>query len=78
MIILRKKQKMINIIKIYYPIILGGIIGYLYYHYIGCWSGHCPITSNPYISIIYGSFIGLVFSFEKIKKGKNKNDKESS
>jgi hypothetical protein len=36
--------------------ILGGVIGavggYLYYHYVGCLSGTCPITSNPLISTL--------------------------
>lgn len=32
----------------------GGIGGYLYYYFIGCNSGTCPITSSPYGSIIMG------------------------
>ncbi|MFA6129039.1 MAG: hypothetical protein WC699_17205 [Bacteroidales bacterium] len=42
-------------------IIIGGILGYLYYHFIGCASGSCAITSNPYLSIISGGFLGLAF-----------------
>lgn len=41
-------------------IIIGGGLGYLYYSFIGCSSGKCAITSNPYISIMYGSFIGFL------------------
>lgn len=41
--------------------IIGGILGYLYYHFVGCTSGTCSITSNPYLSIIAGSFLGLAF-----------------
>lgn len=37
--------------------IIGGILGYIYYKTIGCSSGTCPITSNPYASIIYGVII---------------------
>lgn len=40
--------------------IVGTIAGFLYYHYIGCASGTCAITSNPYISSIYGGVIGLL------------------
>ncbi len=36
----------------------GGIIGFLYYRFIGCRSGACLITSNPYISTIYWAVIG--------------------
>ena len=50
------------------PVFLGAIIGYAYYHFIGCNSGGCPITSSPYISTIYGAVIGLVFAFPSKKK----------
>lgn len=39
--------------------IIGGIIGFLYYHFIGCSSGTCAITSNPVSSIIFGGLLGL-------------------
>ncbi|MCX6304511.1 MAG: hypothetical protein NT040_06050 [Bacteroidetes bacterium] len=39
-------------------IALGGIGGFLYYHYVGCSSGTCAITSNPYASIAFGGFLG--------------------
>ncbi len=43
-------------------IVIGAIGGFAYYHFIGCNSGQCPITSSPYISTIYGAIIGgLVF-----------------
>jgi xanthine/uracil permease len=41
---------------------LGAIGGYLYYHFVGCTSGTCPISSNPYISILYGSVLGYLLS----------------
>ncbi|MEI6576579.1 MAG: hypothetical protein WCO63_10410 [Bacteroidota bacterium] len=40
-------------------LILGGIAGFLYYHYVGCASGTCAITSNPISSVIFGSAIGF-------------------
>ena len=40
---------------------VGAVLGFLYYYYIGCASGSCAITSNPYISTAYGAMIGLVF-----------------
>lgn len=42
--------------------VIGGFLGYLYYKKVGCPTGACPITSNPYSSIIYGALIGLSFS----------------
>ena len=39
----------------------GGIVGYfVLYRLIGCSSGTCPITANPYMSTFYGIIIGLL------------------
>lgn len=40
---------------------IGAIGGYLYYAFVGCVSGTCPITSNPYLSIFYGTLMGYLF-----------------
>ena len=53
------KLKM-NITKILIGITIGGILGYLLYKFIGCSTGSCPITSNPWISTIYGAILGLL------------------
>lgn len=46
----------------------GGIGGYLYYYFIGCASGSCAITSNPWISTLYGAGMGLVAGFKPVRK----------
>ncbi len=43
----------------------GAVLGFLYYKFIGCATGACPITSNPIISTLYGALIGLALSFGK-------------
>ena len=50
-------------------ILVGGILGYAYYHFIGCTTGSCAITSKPLNSTAYGMVMGyLMFSvFEKPK-----------
>jgi len=48
-------------------IITGGIAGFAYYHFVGCASGTCPITSSPYISTIYGAVMGYLL-FDMFKK----------
>lgn len=53
--------------------LIGGLGGFLYYHFVGCASGTCPITSNPYISVIYGAvLVYLLFDLFK-KKDKKEN-----
>ncbi|MFO0695147.1 MAG: DUF6132 family protein [Polyangiales bacterium] len=43
--------------------VLGGAVsGFLYYRFVGCASGACPITSNPWISTGYGALLGYVAS----------------
>ena len=37
---------------------LGATAGYIYYAAIGCPTGGCPITSNPYIMVPLGGFFG--------------------
>ena len=44
------------------PVLIGGILGYAYYYFIGCNNG-CPIQSNPFASTIYGAAIGGILSF---------------
>ena len=56
------------------PVLGGALLGYLYYYYIGCNSGHCPISSDPLISTVYGGVIGLLIAFPvKSKKNEDKN-----
>ncbi len=56
----------------------GAVGGYLYYHFIGCTSGTCPITSQPVNSTLYGAMMGwlLVGSFKKEKKTESNKPKE--
>lgn len=55
-------------------VILGSIAGYLYYHFIGCASGSCAITSKPFNSTLYGALMGglLLSSFKKEEKKEDK------
>jgi hypothetical protein len=49
--------------KPFLGVLIGGIAGFLYYHFVGCSSGTCPITSHSYSSIIFGGLLGyLIFS----------------
>jgi hypothetical protein len=52
--------------------IAGGIGGYFYYSFVGCSGGTCPITSNPWLTILWGSVTGyLIGSIFHSKNNKN-------
>jgi uncharacterized membrane protein YedE/YeeE len=40
----------------------GGIAGFGWYYFVGCTTGTCPISSNPYISTGYGVLIAAIAS----------------
>jgi uncharacterized membrane protein HdeD (DUF308 family) len=48
--------------KPFLSIIIGGVAGYLFFYFIGCKTGACAITSNPYGSIFMGSLLGYFFT----------------
>ena len=55
---------------------IGGLAGFLYWKYVGCLTGTCAITSNPYRSTMYGAVMGsLILSlFNKSSKKQVQND----
>lgn len=57
-------------------ILAGSVMGFSYYYFIGCTSGSCAISSNPYVSTGYGMMIGLFLSFNKGDR-KEKQAKEA-
>lgn len=51
--------------------VAGGIlIGYLYFRFVGCKNGSCAITSNPYMSMLFGGVLGLYITSSPCSKGK--------
>ncbi|MGL2964756.1 DUF6132 family protein [Flavobacterium sp. RSB2_4_14] len=53
-------------------VVVGAIAGYVYYHYVGCVSGTCAITSKPLNSTLYGSLMGgLLFNMFVTNSKKN-------
>ena len=58
------------------PPVIGGILGFLYYRFVGCTSGTCPISSNPWISTLYGGLLGYLIGsqFSKTSPGNKRTD----
>lgn len=62
------------LVKRILPVLVGAFLGYAYYYFIGCRTGSCPITSNPWISTFYGAFAGLIISLPSKKKNDNQTN----
>ena len=45
-------------IKGIFGILIGATLGYTYYATVGCSSGSCAITSDPWVSTAWGALIG--------------------
>lgn len=72
-----------NFLLKYWYVVLLAVIGlaggYLYWRFIGCKTGSCPITSNWYSSALVGGIIGYLAGdlFADISKRKNRNKTDS-
>ena len=56
------KKELKGLIRPAIFVVLGAIVGYIYYLTIGCQSGTCIISSSPTNSMAYFGFIGLMMS----------------
>jgi hypothetical protein len=60
----KEKKKIPRLVRIAIGILVGAGLGYGYYYFIGCTSGSCPITSNPWNSTIAGMVLGVVWTIK--------------
>jgi len=51
--------------------LIGVVGGYAYYALIGCSTGGCAITSNPYMSMAYGGLLGYLMPGFFVRKEKS-------
>ena len=49
-------------LRLLFFVIGGAVAGFAYQRLVGCRTGTCPITSNPYASTLYGAVIGYLVS----------------
>jgi len=40
--------------------VVGAVLGFGYYKLVGCATGTCPLTSNPWISTLLGMVVGAL------------------
>jgi len=41
---------------------VGAVVGFGWYKLVGCSTGACPLTSNPFISAFYGMVVGALIA----------------
>lgn len=58
-------------------VLLGALGGWLYWNFVGCYSGSCAITSKPVNSSVYGAMMGGLF-FSLFKPGKKSDEEKLS
>ena len=58
-------------------IVTGALGGYAYYYFIGCSGGGCAITSNPWLSILWGAALGYLLFDMFARRPGNKEKGES-
>ncbi|MFH1725011.1 MAG: DUF6132 family protein [Elusimicrobiota bacterium] len=46
--------------KIALAVFLGAALGFGWHRLVGCATGACPLTANPYISTLFGAVLGLL------------------
>ena len=51
-------------------VLIGGIAGFTYFYFVGCKSGSCAITSSPYMSVLWGGFMGFFLVSSPCSRGK--------
>ena len=59
-------------------IVLGLAGGFAYYYFVGCQTGTCAITSNPWLSMLWGAAVGYLLSdlFSGKQKGRVKSTEQ--
>jgi len=69
------KKKYLKVFTLFSIIglVLGAIGGFIYYLKVGCSTGSCAITSNPYLSVLWGAAMGYLLGdmFNSKKKVKS-------
>ncbi len=50
-----------TMLRIVIGVVIGGVLGFANYRFIGCRTGTCPLSSNPWVSTVIGMVLGGTF-----------------
>ena len=49
-------------LRLLLSIVIGGALGFGYHRLVGCRTGACVLTANPYISTLWGALLGYLLA----------------
>jgi uncharacterized membrane protein YeaQ/YmgE (transglycosylase-associated protein family) len=55
-----KGKQMNPILKTILGAVAGAAVGFLIYRFVGCKTGTCPLTSNPWTAMVVWGIIGAI------------------
>lgn len=53
------ESRAFKVARVVLPALAGAALGYLYWSEVGCVTGGCPLTSNPWVTTGLGGLVGL-------------------
>jgi hypothetical protein len=59
---IKSRLKKILTLRLLLGLVVGGILGFSYYYFVGCNSEGCAITSNPFRMSGYGMLLGALLT----------------
>ena len=64
-----KKAIQHYLVRLALGIAAGAVLGLLYWKFVGCHSGSCPLTSSPAKTVIMFSLMGGLFAYNRPSSG---------
>jgi hypothetical protein len=60
-----RKTKMTLLVRMLIGGVLGAALGFVLYKFVGCKTGACPITANPFVAMAVYAGIGALLAAGK-------------
>lgn len=57
-------------LRVLLGMLVGALLGIIYWEFIGCNGGNCPLTSNPYKTVVVFAAMGGFLAYDKKEKNK--------